>query len=257
MNGTASLSVRGRRRGAILLPLALAACTRNFGVLQRPPRHAAALTGGTWASMIYAAKVDGGVILVDLGWDGDGDALRATLARLDAAPGDVAAVFLTHGHRDHIAAWRAVRHAPFYLGADEVAPFLGHAPYRGFVPKLAARIRKPDRPGPGDLALHALAGDTAIAFGADTIRAFALPGHTPGSMAYLVRGTLFVGDAVTWTPIVGFHSARREYSDDVARSKRSLAALWDRIAGLGVAHVCTAHGKCAPMDSTFRRRALR
>lgn len=243
------------------LPLAslllLAGCTRNFDALQDPPRQAAVLTGGPWASMIYAARVEGGVIAVDLGWDGDGDALRGLLERLDAAPEDVVAVFLTHGHRDHIAAWPSVASARYYLGAAEVSRFLGADAYEAFLPRLVGRLSEPERPRPGRLTLHRIHGDTAIAFGPDTLRAFPLPGHTPGSTAYLFRGILFVGDAVTWTPLRGFHSARPEYSDDVERSRRSLEDLWTRVAVYDVDWVCTAHGKCAPMDSTFRRAALR
>lgn len=241
----------------LLAVVAATACTRNLDILQHPPEQTAILTGGPWASMIYAARVDGGVILVDLGWDGDGDALREALGRLGAAPEDVVAVFLTHGHRDHIAAWPSVAHARFYLGAEEVPGFLGERGYRGFIPRLVRRLWTPERPDPGELDLHALDGDTLVAFGGDTVRVFSLSGHTPGSTAYLFRGILFLGDAVTWTPLRGFHSARREYSDDVALGRRSLAALWERIKGLEVRYACTAHGKCAPMDSTFRRDALR
>ena len=235
----------------------LSGCTRNFSAVDDPPHHTAILTGGPWASMIYAAQVDDGVILVDLGWDDEGDALREALERLEAEPEDVVAVFLTHGHRDHTAGWRFLPEARFYLGAEEIPGFLGERSYHGFVPRLAAALVEPERPGPGELELHGLFEDTAIVVGSDTVHAFLLAGHTPGSMAYLFRGVLFLGDAVTWTPLYGFHSARREYSDDVERSQRNLAALWRRLEGREVKWACTAHGKCAPMDSAFRREALR
>jgi glyoxylase-like metal-dependent hydrolase (beta-lactamase superfamily II) len=60
-----------------------------------------------------------------------------------------------------------------------------------------------------------------FAVGADTVRAYVVPGHTAGSAAYLFRGVLFVGDAVTHTRAGGFAPARRGYSDD----RRAAAAL--------------------------------
>jgi len=238
--------------------LLLAALWRpDLSALDDPPRSAAVLTGGTWASMVYVARVEGGVIAIDLGFDGDGDALRRALARLDATPDEVVAVFLTHGHRDHVAAWRAVSRARFYLGAGEVPRFLGREEHRGWVPRTVDRLVPVDLPDAAEVDLVGFASDTVVAFGADTVRLFPVPGHTPGSAAYLFRGTLFTGDAVAWTPVRGFHSAKRIYSDDVTRSRASLAVLWDRLGDLPVARVCTAHGRCAAPTPAFRRATLR
>jgi glyoxylase-like metal-dependent hydrolase (beta-lactamase superfamily II) len=76
---------------------------------------AVALTGGSNASLVYAARTPGGVVLVDLGWWGHERAVARALADLGAGPADVTDVFLTHAHRDHVAAWRTVRHARFHL----------------------------------------------------------------------------------------------------------------------------------------------
>ncbi|MGH7476479.1 MAG: M15 family metallopeptidase [Longimicrobiales bacterium] len=229
----------------LLCALALSACTLNLERIQTPPASVAVTTGGPWASMIYLARTDSGVIAVDLGSDGDGHALDRALARLGAERGDLTTVFVTHSHRDHVAAWRHARHARFVLAAPELASFTGAAEHAGAVPRLAEQVAPFDHPAADELWLHAFARDTVFHFGADTVFAYALPGHTAGSAAYLLRGVLFAGDALGWTPLLGFHGAKRIYSDDAARSDSSVAALVQRLPAGRVQWVCTAHGKCA------------
>lgn len=247
------------RLAILLAPLfaLVASCGINVGVLQDPPNSTAVLTGGPWASMIYLARVEGGVIAIDLGFDGDGTGLVRGLAELGAQPEDVVAVFLTHSHRDHIAAWRTVSAARFYVAAAERPRLHGTDEHRGFVPRWVDRLVAPDLPDADSIDVAPFTGDTLVAFGADTVRLFHVPGHTPGSAAYVFRGVLFGGDALAWTPLRGFHSAKRIFSDDVARSRESMAALWKRTEPLGVKLACTAHGRCAAVDSAFIRAALR
>src|SRR5262245_9137920 len=54
---------------------------------------------------------DGRLALVDAGNDAEGKALRAELERRGKSPDDVAAILLTHGHPDHIAAVRLFSNA--------------------------------------------------------------------------------------------------------------------------------------------------
>ncbi len=116
---------------AFLWPLASGlgplACTKDLQLIQDPPDAAAATTTGPWASMIYAARTDSGVITIDLGWTGADDVLPAVLAQLNVTTADVRYVFLTHAHRDHIASWPLVRQATFVIGAGEVPAFTGAA----------------------------------------------------------------------------------------------------------------------------------
>jgi glyoxylase-like metal-dependent hydrolase (beta-lactamase superfamily II) len=241
----------------LLLLSAMGACTRDLDLIQDPPRAVALTTTGPWASMIYLARTDSGLIAIDLGWTGADAALREGAAALGATPGDVRSVFLTHAHRDHIAGWPLVRQARFVLGAPEVPLFSGGANYQGWVPKLGDGMNEYPRPGPGEVAEIAIESDTAIILGRDTLRAFPVPGHTPGSMAYLFRGILFGGDAINWRPYSSFQGARPEFSDDVERSRRSMRALWERLPERGVHVACSAHGKCGRADAAFRAATLR
>lgn len=214
-------------------------------------------TAGPWSSMMYLARTDSGVIAVDLGWVGVEKKLRRGLARLGATPADVKYVFLTHAHRDHTYGWRFVRGARYVLGAAEVPFFTGGRRYRGLLPRIGDRLVSYPHPKPGEIALVALEHDSMFAFGGDTVYAFAVPGHTPGSMAYLVRGTLFGGDAINWRPWTGFRGARPEFSEDVRRSRASMDVLWARLDTSRVRVACSAHAKCGPADSTLRRATRR
>ena len=248
-------------RLAVLWPLASGllplSCTKDLQLIQDPPDAVAGTTTGPWASMIYVARTDSGVIAMDLGWTGAEDVLPRLLRALDASPSDVRFVFLTHAHRDHIAAWPLVRQARFVLGAAEAPVFTGTGSYTGWAAKVSDEWNEYPRPKPGELSLVTIASDTAIALGRDTVFAFPVPGHTPGSTAYLFRGIFFGGDAINWRPGSGFQGARPEFSDSTEQSRESLRALWQRLPASRMRIMCTAHGKCAIADSTLRARVLR
>ena len=236
--------------------LLLLGCTKDLQLIQDPPNAVAATTTGPWASMIYAARTDSGVIAIDLGWTGSETVLPQALRTLGATAADVRFVFLSHAHRDHIAAWPLVRQAHFIAGAAEVPAFLGEVRYSGWAAKMGDELNEYPRPRHGELAIIAVDSDTAIALGRDTVFAFPVPGHTAGSTAYLFRGILFGGDAINWRPGSGFQGARPEFSDSVAQSRESLRALWLRLPGSRVRIMCSAHGKCARADSALMERVL-
>lgn len=248
------------RLAALCSIAALAACAHTPAVaareLEQPGYSAVETTiNGRNPSMIYLARTASGVIAIDLGWTRAGPALDRGLRRLGATRDSVSAVFLTHSHRDHIGAWRAVAGAPFYLGAPEEDLLLGRAEFGGWVPRTADRLRHTDGPRPGELRLRPFARDTAFVFGPDTLRAFLVPGHTAGSAAYLFRGVLFAGDAISKTYVAGrLRPARAGYSDDASLARRSLAELLVKAESSGVRVICTAHARCAPYTPELRRR---
>ena len=231
--------------------------TRGLERIVDPPRAAAVTTSGAWSSMIYLARTDSGIVAVDLGWWGAGDALDRGLGQLGATRDDVRTVFITHSHRDHIAGWSLLPRARFVVAAPEADLLFGRALHRGWLPRLADRIRAPSLPPAHVLPLTTFSSDTTFVFGADTVRAFPLRGHTAGSAAYVIRGILFAGDAVNYRPLYGWRGARSEMSDDVARSRTSLRALWPRLASLEVTTLCSAHAKCGALDAEMRRSVER
>jgi glyoxylase-like metal-dependent hydrolase (beta-lactamase superfamily II) len=129
--------------------------------------------------------------------------------------------------------------------------FAGERGHRGWIPRAAERVKRTPLPHAGQVDVRVFSRDTMFVFGADTLRAYVVPGHTAGSAAYLFRGTLFLGDAATYTRWGGFGPARRGYSDDARTAARNLDALWARIPRDAVRQVCTAHAKCSAMTQAF------
>ncbi|MEJ2548625.1 MAG: MBL fold metallo-hydrolase [Gemmatimonadota bacterium] len=230
----------------LLLVLLLAGCAHAVPPrFDAPPRSLAVASDGPERSAIYLERVDEGIVVIDLGWWGADGALEDGLRRMGATPDDVVAVLLTHTHRDHIGAWRSVAHAPFYLASPGVDLLFGREEHLGWIPRWAAAIHEVDRPSPDDIEVRPFASDTVLTVGGDTVRAFLVPGHTAGSAAYLVHGSLFAGDAIARTWPSGLGTALRGYSDDVEQAWRSVASLRDRVAPYRVEWICTAHLDCA------------
>lgn len=237
--------------------LAFAACSRAIAPLVSPGESAVALTGGPNTSMIYLARTSEGVLAIDLGWWGSERALERALRELGATHSDVATVFLTHSHRDHIAAWRSVRHARFHVAAAEHSRLVGDTAHRGWVPRLGNTIKPVELPRAGELDVRTFTRDTVLVFGTDTLRAYTVAGHTAGTAVYLFRGILFLGDAVTYSRRRGFAPAKPRVSDDPEVAAENLERLWPRLPTDGVRYVCTAHAHCAPFSDRFLADVVR
>lgn len=236
---------------------ALGGCTYHLAAVQQPARAVAFTTGGPWRSMVYAARTDSGVVVVDLGYVGAGPWLRAKLRALGAAPADVTDVFLTHSHRDHVRAWKAVRGARFHLWAPEQPLFEGTRGHGDFPSRTARRVFGQAGPRPGEVDVRPFAGDTVFVVGGDTVWAYTVPGHTAGSAAYLFRGILFVGDAVARKPLRGYGGADPFFSADTRMNRQSLIGLFARVPMERVEWVCNAHAKCARPDERFITKVTR
>jgi len=215
-------------------------------------RHAdVALTGGASTSMIYLARTADGILAIDLGWWGHRSALTRSLSRLGATPADVRWVFLTHSHRDHLAAWPMLKRPQVFVGMAEQPLLLGSAEYRAWIPRWSERLKPTESPSADSVEIVTFSQDTAFVLGSDTLRAYLVTGHTPGSAVYLFRGVLFLGDAITYTWHGGFAPAKRHVSDDTHEAAESLSRLWPRLPRNGVRYACTAHARCAPFNAKF------
>ena len=141
------------------------------------------LAGG--AVNFYACVKDGNVICIDTGMS-----VRSTtngLRRLGLDPATVSHVFLTHSDFDHVGGLAALPGAAVYLSADE-AQMVDGTTARSFGllrNSLSGREWTPCRDG------------EVVNAGGIKVVAIATPGHTPGSMSYLIEDRyLFVGDAL-------------------------------------------------------------
>ena len=112
---------------SLLLAAATTACNSRNPQLAEGSSSAVTLSGGPNTSMTYLTVTDSGVVAIDLGWWGYRRQMARALERIGATRDDVKHVFITHSHRDHIAAWPDVRGARFHLAAAELPRFLGTA----------------------------------------------------------------------------------------------------------------------------------
>ena len=240
-----------------MLALGLSGCTYHLAAIQQPGRAVAFTTTGPWRSMIYAARTDSGIVLVDMGWAGASGRLKRRLRELNATPADVTDVLITHSHRDHIAAWRAVRGARFRLWAPERPYFEGTLKHRDFPSRVGRGVAGNAGPKPGEVDVRPYSGDTTFMLGGDTVRAYPTPGHTLGSASYLFRGILFVGDAVARKPLRGYGGADPLFSADTRLNRRSLVDLFARVPMERVEWVCNAHAKCSRPTPRFIRKVTR
>lgn len=158
------------------------------------------LLGGVAPAAAYAVETSDGVVLVDSGLDDSADGVTAQLAEVGLDPGRVRAVLLTHAHADHSLGAGRLRAggARVYAGRGDCGPLRAGGPREAFF----STFHMPDRqPHPTAVDVE-LAGGEEIVVGRTRITALAAPGHTPGSICYLLdRGpdggrVLFTGDVV-------------------------------------------------------------
>jgi glyoxylase-like metal-dependent hydrolase (beta-lactamase superfamily II) len=152
---------------------------------------------------------------------------QAWLRRQKAPP---AGVFLTHIHLDHVMGMRDLAAGtPIFAGPGETTG-------RSFQSLFVAPVIDTALEGKGALLEWGFVPDPQGAFagvidvfGDTTVWALAVPGHTPGSTAYLARTptgpVLMVGDAchTAWGWENGVEPGK--FSADVPRSAESLARL--------------------------------
>ena len=187
--------------------------------------------------------------LIDAGADKDGKALLAALTRRGRNPEDVVAVFLTHGHPDHVAGVHLLPKATTHVIASEIPYLTGAREYRGPLPSVMGV----EDPG---FRTTEISDRDRIQVGTRTLEVFAVPGHTEGSAAYLVDDVLFVGDAANLEADGALRSGPWIFSDDVDRQSASLRSLARVLKGRTIRKVVFGHtgsaASAAPLESFTR-----
>ncbi len=174
---------------------------------------------------MYLVKDSNNYVAIDAG--NDIKTIENELKILSIDPDKVVAVLLTHTDRDHVAALKLFKNARVYLSTNEEQMING---------KTTRLLNSHNKIDASEYTL--LNDQQTIQIGNLSIKGILTPGHTPGSMSYLINNKfLFVGDA--FSLINGKIDKPNEYfTKDMKTSIQSLA----KIAGLPQAeYIFTGH----------------
>ena len=174
----------------------------------------------------FIIKNKAGYIAIDAG-GGDKKIAKTELNKLGIDPGKVTAVLLTHTDFDHTSALGLFASAKVYISKQEVQVIDGSTPrlFDLFNNRLKC-------------AYATIEDDSNMEFDGLNVKPILTPGHTTGSMSYLVDSKyLFVGDALSLADgKVKLFNALFNMDDEI--QKQSIAKL-AKIQG--VEYVFTAH----------------
>lgn len=212
---------------------------------------------GTHRVNFYVVEEGRSLTLVDCGFQGHRRYLDHWLEQRGRSRGDIEAVILTHGHRDHTGFAEELRRTgvPVFLHPADEHHVQGRG--RGLPPQRL--LRNLWRPATMALFLEAAADGV---FSQDNLGGFeplvpgtrvdapgrpevvAIPGHSPGSVAFHLpeRGVLLTGDALmTRDPMFGGKDRAIVFADHTERNHDCLEAL-HALSPYGDAALLPAHG---------------
>ena len=170
-------------------------------------------TVNAW-SAVYCIKTDTGYLAIDAGLSSG--KLQESLKNVGIDPNDVKWIFLTHSDGDHVAALSLFQNADIYMNEDELALINGTVKRTVFYGNSMPSGIDIDK-------IKLLADNQELLFDGTKIRCIKAPGHTIGSMVYLVDDKyLFTGDAFK---IKNGKTSVHPYSMDKELSKKTIEQL--------------------------------
>lgn len=178
----------------VLLALAAIALMNFYPLLNMKPVETGSLGGTEIISVknnindMFFIKTNSGYIVIDAGTDKE--AIEKTLDELSISPSDVRHLLLTHSDYDHVGSLVLFTNAQLYMGEDELQ----------MVNETTKRNKLGYNSLPDGIDINnaeLLADGQELFLDGQSVKCIKSPGHTPGSMSYLVDGKyLFTGDAI-------------------------------------------------------------
>jgi glyoxylase-like metal-dependent hydrolase (beta-lactamase superfamily II) len=169
---------------------------------------------------VWIVRTPHGVTLIDTGPDAKPTAVLDELAAEKLQATDVHDILLTHGHGDHWAGAKAFPNAKVYVGPGDAALVRGQ---RHVMP---APLEKMMSPAPELIPeMTELKGDETLVLDGQTIKVVSIPGHTRGSVAYLLSDVLFTGDSLMKQKDGSLGLGPKFFSEDGDQNKQSLHKL--------------------------------
>ncbi len=165
---------------------------------------------------VYFLGTENGFIAIDTGTDmGD---LEKALAELSIDPFEVSHVLLTHSDSDHIGGLNLFANAEVYIGEDEMQ----------LLDMGEGNAGKRSLPSGFDgERLIPLSDGQELVVGEFSIVGLKTPGHTVGSMSFLVNEAyLFTGDAFR---VKGGSISLHPYTKDKEKARQTIDQLYERM----------------------------
>ncbi len=188
-------------------------------------------------------------ILIDAGMDVRARNIKHELGRIGHGLAETAikAIFVTHGHRDHTAGLSAFPNAEIFASKEDARYIEGQVRADGPLGKVFGKLPEKSRPQQGIITIEN--GDK-ITIGDYSVIAYSVPGHTEGSMAYVIGNNLFIGDAMFFNKDGGVSLPPAPLSHNMARAAESLIWLVDTLdeQGQEISTVIPSHSGSASMD---------
>ncbi|MDR2527508.1 MAG: MBL fold metallo-hydrolase [Synergistaceae bacterium] len=180
--------------------------------------------GGLWTNGYLFSDAEGLSFFIDPGGDVD-----EVLEYLKSGALTLKAVLLTHGHLDHISGLEGfvpLVGSEVYISSED-APKLRH-PSKEMQRYLGVECRGLD-------SFKTVAEGDILSIGGFSVKTLATPGHTPGSVCYLIslgeESVLASGDTL-FAQSVGRTDLPGGDTSQLMESLRKLAILPDRLAVL-------------------------
>jgi glyoxylase-like metal-dependent hydrolase (beta-lactamase superfamily II) len=148
---------------------------------------------------VYLIETSQGLVLLDSGLEANANVVRQQVRQLGFDVKQLRAILLTHVHADHSLGaefLRTLTGATVYAGKGDEDPLRAGGPREAFFSVYAMPNRTP-HPTTVDVKLK---GGETLDFGETHFTVLATPGHTTGSICYLLErpglSALFTGDVV-------------------------------------------------------------
>lgn len=145
------------------------------------------VTSPPWYENCYIVRhrPTGDLVIVDPG--GDADRILAAIA---SEPGNAKAIWLTHGHPDHLGAANALESALGLatLAHEDEAPVIARAS------ELNRTFTGHEQEGPANV--QPFKGEPILTLGGRNVRVIHTPGHSPGGVCFDFGAFVLTGDTL-------------------------------------------------------------
>jgi glyoxylase-like metal-dependent hydrolase (beta-lactamase superfamily II) len=206
--------------GAVLLGAAYATTLFPDPQADRIEAAPGVIGVNTGRGLAWLLHTKHGVVLIDAGMDRGARAVMDELREEGLGASQVHSILITHAHPDHWGGVAAFPGAKVYAGAADVPILQGRASLKGPMAGVLGGMMPPPL-----AAVEPVPDGQVLDLDGEEVRAIALPGHTPGSTAYLWKDLLFTGDALLGQGANAVRAPPWLFCEDSAQARRSLEKL--------------------------------